>query len=111
MDMFGLITIAMAVATLGALGYVGSRVLLFGLVKPEDVESDLRVARPQSPDEKVLPERKPVARSLASNLGTKLPGLQSPERSHSPTTQTIGAPRSPRLSDCHPCHRLRPRYQ
>jgi protein-tyrosine phosphatase len=89
--MFGLITIAMAIATLGALGYVGFRVLLFGLVKPEDVESNLRVARSQLPDEKVFVKRKPVARSVASKLGAKLPSLQSPVRSHSPTTQTFGA--------------------
>ena len=46
MDMFELITIPMAIATMCAIGYVGSRILLFGLVKPEDVESDLPVEGP-----------------------------------------------------------------
>ena len=92
MDMFELITILMAIATMCALGYVGSRILLFGHVKSEDVESDLPVARAaQSPGKKVLRELKPMARSPASRLRAKLRGRQSTVRSHSPTTQTIGA--------------------
>ena len=45
----------------------------------------------QSPGKKALPQRKPIARSSASRLRTKLPGLQSSVRSNSPTTQTTGA--------------------
>lgn len=65
--MFKLIAIPMVIATVCTLGYMGSRIFLFGLVKPEDVESDLPIFRPQRGSEKVLPDRKPVARSLPAH--------------------------------------------
>jgi protein-tyrosine phosphatase len=92
--MFELIAIPMAIATVCALGYMGSRILLFGLVKPEDVESDLPIFGPPSGNDKVLPERKPVARSLPSHfqrVASKSPGVQSSVMSYPPVTQAIGA--------------------
>lgn len=92
--MFTLIAIPIAIATACTFGYVGSRILLFGLVKPEDVESDLPICGSQSGNDEVLPERKPVARSLPSysqRLASKSPGVQSSVRSYPPATQAIGA--------------------
>jgi protein-tyrosine phosphatase len=91
--MFTLIAIPFAIATACTLGYMGSKILLFGLVKPEDVESDLETLS-QSGNDKVLPERKPVARSLPSHFQrvvSKPASVQSRVSSHPPTTQTIGA--------------------
>lgn len=91
--MFTLIAIPIAIATACTLGYMGSRILLFGLVKPEDVESDLPIFEPQSGKDKVLPERKPVARSLPSHfqrVASKPPGVQSSIRNYPSVTQAIG---------------------
>jgi len=91
--MVELIAIPMAIATV-LLGYMGSRILLFGLVKPEDVESDLPIFGLQSGNDKVFPERKSVARSLPSHfqrVASKSPGVQSSVRSHPPVTQAMDA--------------------
>jgi hypothetical protein len=66
--MIKLIAIPVAIATVCTLGYVGSRILLLGLVKPEDVDSDSPIFGPQAKSEKALPVRKPVARSLLSHF-------------------------------------------
>ncbi len=91
--MFKLIAIPIAIATVCTLGYMGSKILLFGLVKPEDVESDLSILGLQSGNDKVLPERKPVARSLLSHFkrASKSPGLRSSVSSHPPITQAVDA--------------------
>jgi protein-tyrosine phosphatase len=92
--MFTLIIIPIAIAMVCTLGYMGSRKLLFGLVKPEDVESDLPIFGLQPANDKVLPERKPVARSLRPHfqrVAFNAPGAQSSVRSYPPVTQAIGA--------------------
>ncbi len=56
------IAVPVAVTGLTTLGYLVSRILLFGLVKPEDVETSIS----QIETEKLssLPSRKPAARTL-----------------------------------------------
>ena len=66
--MFELIAIPMAIAAVCTLGYVGSKILLFGLVKPEDVDSDCPAFKPQKGTKETLPARKPVVRSLPSDF-------------------------------------------
>ena len=65
--MFMLIVGLIAIATVCVFGYIGSQVLLFGLVKPEDVESKTPIVKRQSGQDNIFPERKPVARSLTSH--------------------------------------------
>jgi len=62
--MFRLIVVPVAIATVCILGYMGSRILSFGLVKPEDVESPPPTVGGDSKYATILPNRKPVARSL-----------------------------------------------
>ena len=92
--MFELIAIPMAIATVCTLGYVGSKALLFGLVKPEDVESDSPVFKPPAGNEETLPPRKPAARLLPSyfkRVSSNSPGVQPALRSNPRTTLASGA--------------------
>ena len=62
--MLKIFVIVMAIATACTCGHMGARILLFGLVKPEDVDPESLIWQSQSAKEDIVSDRKAVRRSV-----------------------------------------------